>query len=434
MVQPINYLANMPQVDIGESLLQGLQVGSAFRQLQEQQAARQQAEQRLQAYRSELENAFSQGTPQAFSRLMSLFPEHQAAIKPQFEQLSKDRQQAEISSALPVASALLSNNPKVAKDLIEQRIRATPEGEDVSGLQAISSLVDSDPQTARNYALMSLSQIMSPDKFAETFGKLSEAGRAEAMAPSQLTESQAKATTAAVKAKFAESEAALDLQKKGWDIKKIQSDMAIANQNAAIAAANVQIGKTTNELKRQELELKIDEMKQKRDSTVREKVADVEAARFNIDNMLNTSKRILKNPKLNSVIGTIQGRAPVVLSDEAQDAVALIETLGSQAFLSQIPNVKGMGQLSNAEGEKLQASLQNLGRVQSEKQFRENLGEVDRLLNKARKNISTRYGVPDSAPDIPAANTATVGGKTYSRPDNFTDAQWAAYKQSVGVK
>jgi len=424
----------MPQVDIGESLIQGLQVGATFRQMQEQQAAKQQAEQRLQAYRGELESAFSQGTPQAFSRLMTLFPEHQAAIKPQFEQLSKERQQAEISSALPVASALLSNNPKVAKDLIEQRIRATPEGEDVSGLQAISSLVDSDPQTARNYALMSLSQIMSPDKFAETFGKLSEAGRAEAMAPSQLTESQAKATTAAAKAKFAESEAALDLQKKGWDIKKIQSDMAIANQNAAIAAANVQIGKTTNELKRQELELKVDEMKQKRDSTVREKVADVEAAKFNIDNMLNTSQRILKNPKLNSVIGTIQGRVPVVLSDEAQDAVALIETLGSQAFLSQIPNVKGMGQLSNAEGEKLQNALQNLGRVQSEKQFKENLGEVDRLLNKARKNISMRYGVPDSSPDIPAANTATVGGKTYARPANFTDAQWAEYKQSMGVK
>lgn len=424
----------MPQVDIGESLIQGLQVGATFRQMQQQQEARQQAEQRLQAYRGELENAFSQGTPQAFSRLMTLFPEHQAAIKPQFEQLSKERQQAEISSALPVASALLSNNPKIAKDLIEQRIRATPEGEDVSGLQAISSLVDSDPQTARNYALMSLSQIMSPDKFAETFGKLSEAGRAEAMAPSQLTESQAKATTAAVTAKFAESQAALDLQKKGWDIKKIQSDMAIANQNAAIAAANVQIGKTTNELKRQELELKVDEMKQKRDSTVREKVADVEAAKFNIDNMLNTSQRILKNPKLNSVIGTIQGRVPVVLSDEAQDAVALIETLGSQAFLSQIPNVKGMGQLSNAEGEKLQNALQNLGRVQSEKQFKENLGEVDRLLNKARKNISMRYGVPDSSPDIPAANTATVGDQTYTRPANFTDAQWSAYKQSMGVK
>ena len=438
MVQPINYLAQMPQVDIGESLIQGLQVGATFRQMQQQQAAKQQAEQRLQAYRGELENAFSQGRPEAFERLMTLFPEHQAAVKPQYDRLSKIQQQKELSSVTNVRAAIETGNPQYAKQLIERHIQATENSnQDASMYKNLLEQIDIDPKMAASNIDYTLSTMLAPKEYkewAEGISKVSETRRAEAMAPSELTESQAKATTAAVKAKFAESEAALDLQKKGWDIKKIQSDMAIANQNAAIAAANVQIGKTTNELKRQELELKVDEMKQKRDSTVREKVADVEAAKFNIDNMLNTSQRILKNPKLNSVIGTIQGRVPVVLSDEAQDAVALIETLGSQAFLSQIPNVKGMGQLSNAEGEKLQNALQNLGRVQSEKQFKENLGEVDRLLNKARKNISMRYGVPDSSPDIPAANSVTVGGKTYSRPDNFTDAQWAAYKQSVGVK
>lgn len=186
MVQPINYLEAMPQVDIGRSLAEGLQFGTTINQLRQQQAAKQQSEQRLQSYRGELETAFTQGTPQAFSRLMTLFPEHQAAIKPQFEQLSKDRQAGEISAALPVASALLSGNAKVAKDLIEARIKATPEGQDSSGLQALSSLIDADPQTARNYALMGLSQVMAPDKFAETFGKLAEAGRAETMVQEEL--------------------------------------------------------------------------------------------------------------------------------------------------------------------------------------------------------------------------------------------------------
>jgi hypothetical protein len=183
MVQPINYLAQMPQVDITRSLLEGLQVGSAFKQMQEQQAAKQQVEQRLQAYRTELENAFNDGTPKAFSRLMTMFPEHQAAIKPTFDQLSKEHQQREISAALPVASALLSGNSKVAKDLLEMRIQATPEGEDASGLQYLSSLIDKDPTAAKNQSLMVLSQIMSPDKFAETFSKLSETSRAEELAP-----------------------------------------------------------------------------------------------------------------------------------------------------------------------------------------------------------------------------------------------------------
>lgn len=456
MVQPINYLAAMPQVDLGRSLIEGLQIGATIGEIQQKQVARQQemlakqqAEQRLQAYRGELENAFKQGTPQAFSRLMAMFPEHQAAIKPQFEQLSKDRQQGEIAAALPVASALLSNNPKVAKNLIEARIKATPEGQDTSGLQALSALIDADPKTARNYAMMGLSQVMSPDKFAETFGKLAEAGRAEEMAPITMrketalsAEAEEKARQAAIKSRFAEAEAVIDLEKKGWDIRKIQSDMAIAKQNAQIAAANVQIGKTTNDLKRQELELKIEDMKQKRDSTVREKAAEIESARFNIDNMLNTASRILNNPRLNDVVGTVEGRLPVILSDEAQDAVALIETLGSQAFLSQIPNVKGMGQLSNAEGEKLQNALQNLGRVQSEKQFRENLQEATRLLKKARENVSMRFGVPETMPDVPAARgsaTPTSSGFTVSAPNGQTftfPTKQAAdqFKQAAGIR
>jgi hypothetical protein len=226
MPEPINYLAQMPQVDPGRSLLEGLQFGSTISQLRQQQ----QKEQRLQSYRTELENAFSQGTPKAFSRLMTMFPEHQAAIKPTFEQLSKERQEGEIAAALPVASALLSGNSKVAKDLIEARIQATPEGQDASGLKALSSLIDADPATAKNYALMGLSQVMSPDKFAETFSKLAETSRAEQLAPSQLKESEAKAETAATEAKFKEKQLIANLEKTASELglNKAQTASAIA--------------------------------------------------------------------------------------------------------------------------------------------------------------------------------------------------------------
>lgn len=252
MVQPINYLEALPQVDLGRSLIEGLQIGATIGEIQQKQAARQQemlakqqAEQRLTAYRGELENAFTQGTPQAFSRLMVLFPEHQAAIKPQFEQLSKDRQQGEIAAALPVASALLSNNPKVAKDLIEARIKATPEGQDTSGLQALSSLVDADPQTARNYALMGLSQVMAPDKFAETFGKLAEAGRAEAMAPITMRKESAEVVSKEIENKFKPEKLAADL-----GLTKAQTEQA----KAAVAASRAAAAKSGAEAARAEAE------------------------------------------------------------------------------------------------------------------------------------------------------------------------------------
>jgi len=44
------------------------------------------------------------------------------------------------------------------------------------------------------------------------------------------------------------------------------------------------------------------------------------------------------------------------------------------------------------------------------------------------------YADKEKAPEAPKSDAVTVGGKTYARPDNFTDAQWSAYKKAVGVK
>jgi hypothetical protein len=175
-----------------------------------------------------------------------------------------------------------------------------------------------------------------------------------------------------------------------------------------------------NDLRRADLELKIAEARSALDGKAREKAAEAANAASQVDNMLNTVERIRKNPSLNGVLGTIQGRMPVLLSDEAADAVALIDNLGSQAFLAQIPAIKGLGQLSNVEGDKLQQALQNMTRVQSEKQFRENLTEAQRLLKKARNNIGTRLGVPMGPIDTPAAPRAA--GKPASNVRSQADA------------
>lgn len=456
MVQPINYFEAMPQVDLGRSLIEGLQIGATIGEIQQRQAARQQemlakqqAEQRLQAFRGEVENAFQQANPEVWLQLKTKYPEYDKVVSPVWEQLDEKQRKAEISQYLPLQSALNAGNKEVAKKYVQRLIDANAAaGRDTQKFQDIASQIDDDINIARDTLINTTAMVLPLKDFAEAQKKLSETKRAEAMAPITMrkesalsAEAEQKAKQAAIKSRFAESEAVIDLEKKGWDIRKIQSDISIAKQNAQIAAANVQIGKTTNDLKRQELELKVEDMKQKRDSTVREKAAEVESARFNIDNMLNTANRILKNPRLNDVVGTIEGRLPVVLSDQAQDAVALIETLGSQAFLSQIPNVKGMGQLSNAEGEKLQNALQNLGRVQSEEQFRENLQEATRLLNKARENVSLRFGVPETAPDVPARSAAApaAGGFSVTAPNGQTftfPTKQAAdqFKQAAGIR
>lgn len=467
MVQPINYLAQMPQIDINKGFLESIQGAALLGQMQQrQQESRQkaietqQAEQRLQAYRGEIENAYTQGTPDAFLRVMTLFPEHQKVIEPQWSALDKKRQQAEINQGSPVMSALFVGNAKVAKDLLQQRIAATPEGQDVSGLQSLVDAIDRDPKAATVQAIDMFSRIMAPDKFAETFSKMMEAKRAEEMAPITMrkekalsAEAEEKAKQAAIKSRFAESEAVIDLEKKGWDIRKIQSDMAIAKQNAQIAAANVQIGKTTNDLKRQELELKVDEMKQKRDSAVREKAAEASTAAAQADNLLNTLETALqkaaKRDKTGKVVGytrTVESATGPIstmlptISQDVADFEELINTLRSQVTMSRIAEMKGT--LSDKDMAVLESSLQSLSLRQSPQQLVNSLLESQRLTLKARKETIDKFGAPErlAQPDVPAARgaaapeTAIVGNKKYTRPENFTDAQWNAYKQSVGAR
>lgn len=222
----------------------------------------------------------------------------------------------------------------------------------------------------------------------------------------ETQELKSKASLAATAAKFAESKAVLDLKMGEAQIKKMAADSEVAKLNVRIAAQNAENSREGNSIKRRENELKLQELEQKRDDVVREKVGKVESARSAIDNALNTIDKLFKNPAWRDVVGSAEGRAPEfesVLDDDESDAIALINTIGSQVFLSAVREAGSMNGMTEKEGDKLQNSLASLGRAQGEKSFEENGREAQRQLMKARKLLTTRYGLPDTVPDTPAA-------------------------------
>lgn len=392
MVQPINYMALIPQPNLGDELA-GL--GQELRRIRGEKKANEQ----MQVYQQDLERTFQSGKPEDFAALIAKYPQQREAFKDSWDILSKGQQDNEFKEAVQVYQAL-QTNPEVAKQLADERILATENsGGDTTNLKQIRQAMDVDPQQAANYLAFTLSSI-DPDKWSN----ISTERREAELAPSKLTESQAKAEKAAVDAKFAESNAALDLQKKGWDIQKIQNDISVSRQNSRIAAMNAKLASETNDLKRAALQQKINDAQSKRDSEVREKAANLESARGNIDNMLNTADRILGTPigVIESATGPISSRLPT-LSEDTADFEALMENIDAQAFLSQIPNLTGMGALSDAEGKRITAALQNFSLKQSPGRLTENVKEAQRLLLKARQNLADKHGVPETIPDTPSA-------------------------------
>ena len=444
-MQPINYLPQ-PQNFLNDAL-GAYKLGMDFSQLQADQAAKQAIQQQQENTRRQISELMGKQNPSAddYVRVAALLPEKEAAsMRANWETLSKERQNADLSFGGQVLAAFQSQQPQIGADLLRERAKAERNSgreNQAKAFETWAQLAEVNPAAAQKTIGVMLAGLPGGDKVVQaalTAAKApAEVAKAEADArkgaaeatifeanatPEMITaranEQLAKTNKEAVAAKFAESKAIQELKLGEAQIKALADDTAIKRQNVAIAAMNAQTARAGNDLKRQELQIKVDEMVKKRDDTVREKVATAESGAANIDNMLNTIERVKKNPALNAVVGPLEGsdyypqtfvgmQLGTASSDDRADAIALIDTLGSQAFLAQIPNIKGMGALSNEEGKKLQAALQNLSRKQSEKQFRANLDEAARLLNIGRETLAKSTGVPLGKPDTPAA----PGGK-----------------------
>jgi hypothetical protein len=423
-MEPINYLAQV--ADPFAASLKGYASVDAILNADAKRAelARQQQLQQQQQQLAMQEQArfFTNPNPtmRDAARYASLLtPEQSKAFLPFMEGISKEKQQGILKSTGQTLSAL-QLNPEIGINKLKQDALAARNSGDMEDAALFERLAEAaaDPKQGKAVVFQSLvartAGIPGAKEMFETFSKGMETAREEALAPEKLREQIAKAgeaessaQKAAVAAKFAESNAAIDLQKKGWDITKIQSDMDIAKQNNRIAAMNAATAREGNALKRQENDLKLQEMIGKRDSAVREKVAEIESARADMDNFLNTADRILKTPKniVGSAAGPISARMPT-LSQDTADFEALVETLGSQAFMAQIPKMKGTGALSEGEGKKLQSSLQNLSLSQSPERLLENVKEAQRLIMKGRANLVRKSGLPESIPDTPAVQTS----------------------------
>lgn len=264
---------------------------------------------------------------------------------------------------------------------------------------------------------------------------VADAKTAQATATNAAETAAANAKRATAEAEKARIEAQFEEQKIKLGFRKTEQDIIIAKENARIAALNAAQAKETNTLKRLELQQKIDDSKEKRDAADRDQKATVANQSADIDNFLNTAARILQTPKnvIASATGPVASRLPT-LSADVSDFEALVEALGSQAFIAQIPKIKGTGSLSEKEGDKLQASLQTLSLKQSPARLIENVTEAVRLLKKVRENISVKYGVPALPLDVPASTEVTVtlpNGATMKFPNQ---AGADAFKRAAGIR
>jgi len=463
---PINYSVDVQSPF--EAALGGFKIGAAGAEIQ----AQQQAQQKAKTYQAGIDAFFAKPAEQrTYSDIEPLLV---GANKQQFDALqavAKSMNEKTLDSSKRFTGQLLvalEQNPETAKTLLTQRIEAEKDPQQKLAWQDMLKTIDISPtKVAEQIELLGaatfgkdwhagITSVRSERRTAEGAPaelreKLAKADKAEADAliaqEQAITEgekqaaalklAQAQADSAAVKAEFARASEVLAIQQQAATLRKTDADILIAQENNRIAALNAAQAKETNVLRRQELQQKIDDAKEKRDTADRDQRANIASQAGDIDNFLNTATKILQVPDevIKSASGPITSRLPT-LSQNVADLEALVETAGSQIFLAVIPKMKSLGALSEKEGDKLQTSLTNLSLKQSPEQFKANMKEAVRLMEKARVNLELRSGRIAPPMDVPARElNVTVGGTTYNFPtkaaaDAFRNSD--AYRRAAG--
>jgi hypothetical protein len=398
------------QMQEDRAILQQKQL--AMTQAQEAAARQRQLAEQTQGLLAKIQSKTA--TPEDYAAMRVLMPKDQSEqLTKLFDSMQSIEQQSTLTFGTQVMAAL-DASPAVAIELLNEKATAFRNKGDVEKAKAYETaakIAKMDPARAQMVMGQIISSLPGGDKAIKGITDLQANRREEALQPSKLTkaEQEAKKTTseaeiAAIKSGYADEVEKLGIDKTKVDIDKLKNDMVIAKENARIAAAQVAASMEGDALRREELGLKIEEMKEKRNTTIRERVAEVSDARSGMDMLSNNIYKALavKDNVIRAALGPVDSRLPT-LQNDVSDFEELIATIKSGVFLSSAQKMKGLGALSEKEGEQLMNAMGSLSLRQSPQQITSTLKEIDRLTQKGRKVLAEKYGVPDTPRDVPNA-------------------------------
>ena len=163
------------------------------------------------------------------------------------------------------------------------------------------------------------------------------------------------------------------------------------------------------------------EQDQKRDA----EIAGLQGSSDSIDTTLGTLQTLLESPGMKAGVG-FSSLFPSLPGGDAATFDAQLETFRAQNFIPMVSQLKGMGALSDAEGNKLLAAVGALNPKMGEKAFQDSLLNIQANLNRAKTSLEKRTAdlyrnrVTPGQKTIPIS--PTVGGPSANKRVKYNPA------------
>ena len=149
------------------------------------------------------------------------------------------------------------------------------------------------------------------------------------------------------------------------------------------AEGRAQQNAITNSIREQTLQLRQEAANEKKIAAERQQQGVVAS----FDAALDTLGTIANHPGKKSAVGFGGAQMSMIPGTDAAGFAAQLETFKAQTFLPQVQALKGMGALSNAEGQKLEAAVGALTQSMKQSEFDSQIVKIRKYLQDAKDRI-----------------------------------------------
>lgn len=435
---PINYSVDVQSPF--EAALGGMKMGAGIAEMQ----AKREALQAAQQAQTELKTLFTNpnATAADYARATAFLPKDQAdSVRKSFDMLNAEQQQNSLRNAAQVYSAVKSGQIDIAKNLLKEQAAAQRNAgreQEAKASEHSLQLIELNPTGAQTIIGLMTAGLPGGKELLENVDKTLSTSRAEEKQPYELVKLSSEAIIKEQEAKFAPEKFLTDMNLTKEQIN--QAKAAAANSRAAAAKSGAEAKRAEAEAnqilsgiipaeKRPEMETKF--RKEYNDQT--KPYQEVKSA---YGRVLSSEDNAVGD--LSLIFGYMKMLDPGSVVREGEFATAQ-NAAGVPERVMNIYNKVASGErLNKSQREAFKGQAKGLynSALEGEKTVRTGLERISKGygLNTANIFYSPTEQAPAGAPPAQASNSVTVGGQTYTRPANFTDAQWSAYKQSVGAQ
>lgn len=455
---PISYAQEVAQPFAAAA--QGWQFGNAIRDDQQQQQERAyQLEQRAKA--QEAQQAMSRdlmalsakkdANGQDYAAMMTRYPALAENLRRGWDTLNADQQQNSLNDASQVYSALQAGRADLAFDMLNTQAAAKINAGDEKGAQMLTSMaraMQANPDGMRTALGLRLAAIPGGDKVITGMHTMGEEQRAQQLQPFEMQQKAAAAAKTAAEAQKTGIESAYlpavteaNINNTRATTDKTRADIEAQKITQQIAGLDVQIRQANSETERGKLLLDRQKLEAELAKTQNTTAQGAQDKLDTITQALSTVDAALNHPGLSKGTGFGSSVTSFFNGTDGANFRAQLEVVKSQNFLAQVKTMQGMGQLSNAEGEKISSAVAALDTSQSVEQLKNQLGVVRATLQKAAAKIIASGQAPVSGGPVTLTNPVskkqiTEGdiNKAMALRPGTTREQWMKFFSAQGYR